>query len=81
MSQTLDKLSEVFFDVFDDDDLELSRATTAADVEEWDSLMHVNLVLATERAFDVRFSSMEVAQLVNIGDLVDLIDAKASNGS
>ena len=80
MSDTMERLKEVFFDVFDDDEIELSRETTAADVDEWDSLMHVNLVLATERAFNVRFSSTEVAQLVDVGELVDLIDAKAANG-
>ena len=80
MADTLERLKEVFFDVFDDDEINLSRDTTAADVDEWDSLMHVNLVLATERAFNVRFSSTEVAQLVDVGELVDLIDAKAANG-
>ena len=80
MQTTIDRLKEVFFDVFDDDEIAISRETTAADVEDWDSLMHVNLVLATERAFDVRFSSAEVAQLIDVGELIDMIDAKSADG-
>ena len=79
MQTTLDRLKEVFLDVFDDE-IEISRETTAADVEDWDSLMHVNLVLATERAFGVRFTSAEVAQLIDVGELTDLIDAKSADG-
>ena len=78
---TLMLLCEVFRDVFDDDELEIYRETTAANVEGWDSLMHVHLVIATERAFDVRFSSTEVAKLVDVGELMDLIDAKIHNAA
>ena len=79
MSDTFIRLKEAFLDVFDDDEIELSRDTTAADVDAWDSLMHVTLVLAIEREFGVRFSSTEVAQLVDIGELVDLVEAKKNN--
>jgi acyl carrier protein len=79
LSDTFNRLKEVFLDVFDDDEIELSRDTTAADVDAWDSLMHVTLVLAIERQFGVRFSSTEVAQLVDIGELVDLVEAKKNN--
>ena len=79
MSDTFNRLNEAFLDVFDDDEIELSRDTTAADVDAWDSLMHVTLVLAIEREFGVRFSSTEVAQLVDIGELVDLVEAKKNN--
>ena len=78
-SPTLNRLTEVFHEVFDDDDIELSRETTAADVEDWDSLMHVTLILAAEREFDVRFNSTEVAQLHDVGQLIDLIDAKSAH--
>ena len=79
MSQTLTRFTEVFQDVFDDGSIMLSRETTAADVDEWDSLMHVNLILAAEREFSIRFTSTEVAQLLDIGGLVDLIDSKIAN--
>ena len=81
LSNTLVRLGELFQDVFDDDELEISRETSAANIDGWDSLMHVHLVVATERAFNVRFSSTEVATLLNVGELVDLIDAKTDNAA
>ena len=62
------RLSEVFREVFDDDDLTIARDTTARDVEEWDSLMHVTLITSVEREFEVRFSSSEVASLQSAGE-------------
>lgn len=78
MSQTLAQLNEVFRDVFDDDEINVSRETSAKDIDEWDSLMHVNLVLAVESKFGVRFTSTEVAALKDVGDLNDLIEKKRS---
>lgn len=77
MSDTLSRLQEVFRDVFDDDELSVSRETTADDVEGWDSLKHVALVVNVERAFGVKFGSLEVAGLKNVGELLDLVDTKA----
>ena len=62
--------------VFDVGDLAISDATTAEDVEEWDSLHHIRLIVAIERAFKIRFSNPEVESLNNVGDLVRLIDRK-----
>ena len=76
MSATLDRLNGVFQQVFDDDELEVSRESTAKDVEGWDSLMHVTLLINVEKAFGVKFSSSEVASLKSVGDLVDLIEAR-----
>lgn len=76
MSETLDKLNDVFQDVFDDDDITVTRETTADDVDAWDSLMHVSLMLNIEKAFGIRFATSEVAALKDIGALVDLIDSK-----
>ena len=70
----------MFQDVFDDDDLGIRRETSARDVDEWDSLMHIDLVLTVEREFGVRFSSSEVASLQYVGQLVDLIESKRSDG-
>jgi acyl carrier protein len=78
MSATIEKLQEIFCDTFEDDDLVVSRGTTAADVDGWDSLMHVTLMLDVERAFSVRFSSGEVADLVDVGQLIELVDSKVS---
>ena len=76
MSSDLATLTEVFQQVFEDDELAITRETTAADIESWDSLMHVSLLLAVEKRFRIRFSSSEVSSLMNVGMLVDLINAK-----
>ncbi|MFG0250564.1 MAG: acyl carrier protein [Phycisphaeraceae bacterium JB051] len=81
MSDTLSKVTEVFCDVFDDDEIELEADTTAEDVDAWDSLMHVTLMLNLEKAFGIRFASSEVAGLKNIGELVALIDTKTAVAS
>lgn len=82
MSLELSTLTEVFRHVFEDDELTITRETTAADIESWDSLMHVSLILAVEKTFGVRFSSSEVSSLMNVGMLMELISAKkgASRG-
>ena len=75
MTDTFDKLTDVFRDVFDDEELTVTRETTASDVPAWDSLMHVTLIVAVEKSFGVRFKSSDVASLQNVGELVDLIEA------
>lgn len=70
------KLNEVFCDVFDDDEIVINDETTADDIEDWDSLEHINLVVATENCFGVKFNMGEVAKLKNVGAMVDLILSK-----
>jgi acyl carrier protein len=77
MVDNLPRLNEVFRNVFDDDEIDVTRETTAKDVEGWDSLMHVTLIVNVEKAFGIKFTSSEVASLKSVGDLVDLIDARA----
>jgi acyl carrier protein len=71
---TLDELMPVFQQVFDDDELVVTRETSAADVEGWDSLTHVTLMLSVEKRFGIRFKSAQVASLKTVGELADLID-------
>ncbi len=73
MSDTMSKLTDVFCDVFDED-LELTRETSAAHIEAWDSLAHVTLMLQVEAAFGLRLSSADVTGLKNVGQLLDLIE-------
>lgn len=73
MSGILTHLNDIFQDVFEDDELEVSRETTAQDIEGWDSLMHVTLIVNVEKAFGVKFSSSEISALKKVGDLEDLI--------
>jgi len=76
MSSTIDRLTDVFRDVFEDDDITLTRATTAKDIAEWDSLMNVALMLNVEQSFGVHFNSSEVSGLKDVGGLIDLLDAR-----
>jgi acyl carrier protein len=72
------RLTEIFRDVFDDESIEIFDAMTAKDVEEWDSLNHINLIVAVERGFKVKFTTKEVSNLANVGEFVALIASKLS---
>ena len=71
-----DRLNEIFREVFDDEDIEISPEMTANDVDGWDSLSHVNLILAIESRFDIRFSQKELLTFRNVGDLMKSISSK-----
>ena len=76
----LTQLTNVFREVFADDALCVSRATTASDVKGWNSLKHITLMLSVQRAFRVRFSAAETSQLRSVGELIDLVHAKQGRG-
>lgn len=73
---TLDTLTEVFRQVFDDPSIALTPETTADMVEGWDSLSHINLILAVENRFNIRFKQKEVMGFKNVGDLARCIEDK-----
>jgi len=75
-SQIYPRLQEVFESVFDDDSIQVNPALSASDVDGWDSLTHIRLLLTVEKAFHVKFSTSEIGKLQNVGDLVGLIKAK-----
>jgi acyl carrier protein len=70
-------LTEVFREVFDNDALVLRDETNADDIEEWDSYMHINIVVATEMRFGIKFQTAEIEALRNVGEFVDLIYRKS----
>ncbi len=72
-NEILAKINEIAKDVFDNDEVELTEATTAADVEEWDSLSHLSLVSDIEDEFGIRFTLAEVSGSKNVGELIDAI--------
>jgi acyl carrier protein len=76
-TQTYEKLTAIFRDVFDEDELSLTPETTADDVDGWDSLTHIRLVLAVSKAFGVKFSASEIGNLKNVGEFAALIEKKA----
>jgi acyl carrier protein len=71
--EMLKKITTVFIDVLDDEDIVLSESTTADDVEDWDSLTHIQLVVGVEKAFNVRFTSSEIQDWENVGEMMDCI--------
>lgn len=73
-----EKLNEVFQDVFDDDSITVNAETTADDIEDWDSLEHINLVSAVEKEFGVKFTMAQVVGMKNVGEMVDVIMAAIS---
>lgn len=77
--EVFQKINQVFQDVFDDKDIWVNDATTAADIDDWDSLEHINLMVAIEKKFGMRFSMAEVTGLKNVGEMVDVILKKANS--
>ena len=68
-----ERLNEVFQNVFDDEDITVTRETTADDIEDWDSLEHIRLIAAVEREFGVKFTMKEVSSMKNVGEMMDII--------
>jgi acyl carrier protein len=74
--QILTQVNDIFKDVLENDDIVLTPATTAADVEEWDSLNHIQLIVAIEKKFSIRFTTAEIYTWKNIGDMCAMIAQK-----
>lgn len=75
------QLTEVFHDIFDDPTLVLKPETSAADIPDWTSFIHVNLIVATEIRFGIKFSTAEIERLKNVGDLAALVRTKRAAAS
>ena len=75
-NEILVKVQEIFQDVLDNDEIELTFETTADDVDEWDSLSHIQLIVAIEKAFKVKFTSKEIMSWANVGEMLDCILSK-----
>lgn len=72
------RLTQVFHEVFDDDTIVIKDETTADDIDEWDSLSHISLVLATEKEFGVRLKAAEVGNLADVGAMIRLLVERAT---
>jgi acyl carrier protein len=75
-NQLLSKLTEIVRDILDDPSIVLTRESTADDVEDWDSLAHINIILAIEREFHLKFDLEELKPMENVGTLLDIIQSK-----
>ena len=75
--QAMERLTDIFREVFDDDSIVLTPETTAADIEDWDSLEHINLIAAVEKAFKMRFTVKEVSGMKHVGEMAEIVAARA----
>ncbi|RMZ61036.1 acyl carrier protein [Chryseobacterium nematophagum] len=75
-NEILTKLTKIFHEELDNEDIVLSFETTAEDIEEWDSLSHIQLIVAVEKNFGVRFTSSEIQSWQNVGEMIDCIVTK-----
>lgn len=74
--ENLKKLQDIFRDVFDEEELEITKETTARDIDDWDSFAQISLIVDIEKEFGVKFNLNEVTELKNVGDMLDLIEKK-----
>jgi acyl carrier protein len=75
--QVLVTLTSIFREVLDDDEIELTSKTTAQDIDGWDSLNHVRLMLTVQKHFGLKFSAAEIGRMKQVGDLVALIQGRS----
>lgn len=71
--QIYEALNEVFQDIFDDESITVTEKTSANDIEDWDSLEHINLIVAVEKRFSMKFSMPEVTGMKDVGEMVEII--------
>ena len=73
---TMEALQEVFRDIFDDEELIIHEGTNSDDIEDWDSLVHIQLLVTIEKRFGIKFTTQEVAHLQNVGEMLQVINSK-----
>jgi len=78
MSNIKDKIQEIFRDIFDEEELVISEETTADDIEEWDSLNHINIISAIEKEYKIKFALGELQAMKDVGEMIHLISVKSS---
>lgn len=75
-NEIVKRLTEVFRDVFGDDSIVITENTTANDIDDWDSIEHINLISAVEDEFSMRFKMREVSGMKNVGEMIDIISQR-----
>ncbi len=73
-----ERLNNVFRDIFDDESIVVTAKTTSNDIEDWDSLEHINLIVAVEQEFGIKFNMNEVTTMKNVGEMVDIIISRVN---
>lgn len=77
-NEIIEKLQDIFCDVFDNEDIKLTEATCAEDIEEWDSIGHVQLIKELQARFNIVFTAQEMRSWDDIGEMADAILSKIS---
>ncbi len=77
--QIIEELNEVFCDVFDDPQIKIFEAMTAKDIDGWDSLNHINLIVAVEKRFRIKFTTKEIMSFENVGQFANAVESKLSH--
>ena len=73
---TMEKLQDIFREVFDDDSIVLKEDTTSSDIEDWDSLAHIQLITEIESVFGIKFTVQEAVSAANVKEFIELIESK-----
>ena len=74
--ELFEQLNEVFQDVFDDESITVTETTTANDIEDWDSLEHINLINAVEQKFGIKFDMGQIVTMKNVGEMANIIQSQ-----
>jgi len=74
----IEKLNEIFRDVFDDESIEVTDEMTAEDIEDWDSLTHLTMISEVESAFGMRFKMKDISTMKNVGEMIAIICASTN---
>ncbi len=72
----IEELQEIFREIFDDEEIVLTNETTADDIDDWDSLTHMQLIVQIEEKYNIRFSTAEIKKAANVGEFVKIIEGK-----
>lgn len=75
-AEIFEEVQKIFRKVFDDEQLEIKDSTYSGDIEDWDSLERINLIVAMEKRFQLKFDIQEVGELENVGEMIDLIERR-----
>jgi acyl carrier protein len=78
INEILEQVNAIFIDVLDNEDIIINSETTASDVEDWDSLTHIQLVVGIEKHFKIRFTSKEIQSWKNVGEMLECIKEKTA---
>lgn len=72
----INRIQDIFRDIFDDESLEINESTNAEDIEEWDSLIHITILQTVQDEFGIEFSIDEITEMKNVGDMIKAINQK-----